>query len=194
MKENYKIVKNAISKESADLLYNAMLYTTPNREPDISVPSADAYSNSAIGQTLLLSLTKKISEVTGKYVVPTYSYARIYETGNTLALHSDRPSCEYSASMCIGYDCSNVDENYNWPMGFKDEEGEVFVHLYPGDMVVYKGVKIPHWRDAFEGKQQVQMFLHYVDVEGPYSHCIYDNNRNEVYRSRFFPTQHGNLT
>ena len=35
------------------------------------------------------------------------------------------------------------------------------MNLAQGDMLVYKGVLLEHWRDPFEGKHHAQVFLHY---------------------------------
>ena len=36
--------------------------------------------------------------------------------------------------------------------------------LKPGDMLVYKGMILEHWRDTFLGDNCAQVFLHYNDV------------------------------
>jgi len=37
------------------------------------------------------------------------------------------------------------------------------VDLKPGDMLIYQGCEVEHWRDAFPGKDCGQVFLHYND-------------------------------
>ena len=37
------------------------------------------------------------------------------------------------------------------------------VNLKPGDMLIYSGCDLEHWRDAFPGKDCGQVFLHYND-------------------------------
>ena len=44
----------------------------------------------------------------------------------------------------------------------------------PGDAVVYKGCDIEHSRREFEGEEYIQVFLHYVDIDGPYKDHVYD--------------------
>jgi len=102
--------------------------------------------------------------------VPTYSYWRLYITGNDLKRHKDRPSCEYSTTLFLGYDVSNVDDkNYNWPIFIKSYNGEEkSVLLNPGDMVIYKGDDLEHWRDKYEGLNHAQVFLHYNKKNGKY--------------------------
>ena len=41
-----------------------------------------------------------------------------------------------------------------------------------GEGLVYRGVELQHWRDVFEADKDsvhVQLFLHYVNADGPYS-------------------------
>jgi len=126
----------------------------------------------------LLSLgTEKINELTGKELVPTYSYHRLYTMGTELKRHIDRPSCEISTTLCIGYDNSNVDASkypdWDWPMfigpkdGEKDTEG-MPIHMKPGDMLIYRGDEVEHWREPLWGNNHAQVFLHYNEKEGQY--------------------------
>ena len=44
------------------------------------------------------------------------------------------------------------------------------VMLEEGDAVLYKGCEVEHWREPYtEGTKQAQVFLHYVDANGPYT-------------------------
>lgn len=122
----------------------------------------------------LLGLSQqKMEELTAKDLVPTYSYHRLYTTGTELKRHSDRPSCEISTTLCLGYDVSNVDAskypNWDWPMFVKEKNGEeIPVHMKPGDMIIYRGCEIEHWREPFWGKNHAQLFLHYNEKGGKY--------------------------
>ena len=40
----------------------------------------------------------------------------------------------------------------------------VKVLLSPGDMLIYRGCEMEHWREAFEGETCAQVFLHYNDA------------------------------
>ena len=35
------------------------------------------------------------------------------------------------------------------------------VNLKPGDMLIYSGCELEHWREEFTGKDCAQVFLHY---------------------------------
>ena len=40
------------------------------------------------------------------------------------------------------------------------------VNLKPGDMLMYRGCDLEHWREPFKGKDCGQVFLHYNDASG----------------------------
>tara|TARA_B100001063_G_scaffold30957_1_gene24000 strand:- start:445 stop:1305 length:861 start_codon:yes stop_codon:yes gene_type:complete len=127
----------------------------------------------------LLSLgTEKLSELTGKDLIPTYSYHRLYTMGTELKRHKDRPSCEISTTLCIGYDNSNVDASkypdWDWPMYVGPKDGEkgtdgMPIHMKPGDMLIYRGDVVEHWREPLWGQNHAQVFLHYNEKDGQYN-------------------------
>ena len=98
------------------------------------------------------------------------------------ALTPGVPSCEISITCCLGYDYKGKDD-YNWGMfvgpanGKRGEKGK-HMKMQPGDGVIYRGCEIEHWREPFEVSEdawQVQVFLHYVNKNGPYGDlCKYD--------------------
>jgi len=127
----------------------------------------------------LLSISlEKMNELTGKELIPTYTYHRLYTTGTELKRHKDRPSCEISTTLCLGYDNSNVDEkrypDWDWPMfvgpkdGTKDTAG-LPIHMKPGDMLIYRGDIVEHWREPFMGLNHAQLFMHYNEKSGQYN-------------------------
>ena len=117
--------------------------------------------------TILNMSTSHICNYTNLSLYPTYSYHRVYTLGTELKRHKDRPSCEISTTLCLGYDNSNLNNNYNWPIfmgpkdGKRDEQG-VAVYLEPGDMVVYRGCFLEHWREPLQAINHSQVFLHYT--------------------------------
>ena len=126
-----------------------------------------------IFDTLLSLSLEQIQTLTGKELVPTYSYHRLYTTGTELKRHSDRPSCEISTTLCLGYDVSNVDASkypdWDWPMFVQEPNGkEIPVHMKPGDMIIYRGCELEHWREPYWGKNHAQVFLHYNEKGGQY--------------------------
>ena len=179
--ENYKIIKNAISKELAGFIYDYFLikrrvarklfddgYISPDT-PDFGVWSdkqiPNTYSHYAdiVMETLLEKIKPVMEENTGLKVLPTYTYARIYKKGDILKRHKDRPSCEISTTINLGGDSWPI---YLEPSGEKGKEG-VKVNLNPGDMLIYRGCELEHWREAFEGDNCGQVFLHYNEANSP---------------------------
>ena len=116
--------------------------------------------------TLLNESLQNVSMFTGVELVPTYSYWRLYERGSVLERHKDRESCEISTTLCLGYN-----SNYNWPIWVENPntKAEVQVDLEPGDMIIYRGCEIDHWRERYEGLNHAQVFLHYNDANGPFN-------------------------
>ena len=41
----------------------------------------------------------------------------------------------------------------------------VKIDLKPGDMLVYRGCDLEHWREPFEGDSCTQVFLHYNNLK-----------------------------
>lgn len=124
-------------------------------------------------EKLLLSMTSSIEDITEKKLFPTYSYARIYYSGAELKKHLDRSSCEYSVTVCLQNDL------VKWPLCILDKNGvEHQIVQMPGDAIIYKGCEQPHWREVFTGTTHSQVFLHYVDQNGPYFDWKYDKRQS----------------
>jgi len=193
--QKYQVVKNAVSYELANFIYNYFMlkrdavgwlyknnitYDTGllGTWTDKQVPNTfSCYADFAM-ETLMMKVRPKMMEETGLKLIPTYSYARIYKHGDILRRHKDRPSCEISCTLNLGGDpwpifidgtgSDNVIDEYkninkpNAPEGTK-------VLLEVGDMLVYSGCELEHWREPFEGENCGQVFLHYNHVNGPFA-------------------------
>ena len=108
-------------------------------------------------ETLLQEVKPVMEKHTGLKLSETYSYARIYKNGDVLASHKDRYSCEISTTLNLGGDPWPI---YLDPTGKKGQAG-IKVDLKPGDMLIYSGCDLEHWREEFTGKDCGQVFLHY---------------------------------
>jgi hypothetical protein len=181
MKNNYKVIKQAISKELADFVYSYFLMKRKvarklyddryisqfNKDfgawNDTQVPETYSHYSDIVMETLLQNLQLRMEEETELKLIPTYSYARIYKKGDVLERHKDRYSCEISTTMNLGGDEWPI---YLEPSGEKDKEG-IKIVMDPGDMLVYKGCDVEHWREEFIGENCGQVFLHYNDASDP---------------------------
>jgi len=136
---------------------------------DPQVEKAFSAAAPTVTETLLDIMTPTLSKTINCELYPTYSYVRIYLKGADLEKHQDRPSCEVSATVPLSYDAPHI-----WPLYIETSNGITAVKLEPGDALIYKGIEVPHWREAFEGERQVQVFLHYVKQHGEYSEYKFD--------------------
>ena len=174
----YVVVKDAISKELANFVNDYFLMKRKVVEQmkftkvispyveylgtwnDEQIPGTYSHYADFAMETLLKKLKPLMEKVTNRKLYENYSYARIYKYGDMLRRHIDRFSCEISTTLNLGGD--------PWPIYLDPTEGTgnegVEVNLTPGDMLVYRGNILEHWRYAFTGNQCTQVFLHYNDV------------------------------
>ena len=178
-KNKYKVLRGAISKELASFVYSYFLkkrqvarvlfdqkYISPFTDywgiwNDDQVPNSYSHYSDTAMETLLEALRAKMEKETGYKLNETYSYARIYKTGDVLHRHKDRYSCEVSTTLHLGGDPWPL---YLDPTGKKGQAG-IKVELQQGDMLLYSGCDLEHWREAFTGKDCGQVFLHYNDAK-----------------------------
>jgi len=190
-KNKYTVIKKAISEELtkfccdyfalkrqvAQTMFNAR-YISPFTEyfgiwNDQQVPKTYSHYADIVMETLLVRLLPVMEKTTGLKLNPNYSYARIYKKGDILHRHKDRFSCEISTTLNLGGD--------PWPIylepnseigGIVEGKGYVSnntkgikVDLKPGDMLVYRGNELEHWREKFKGENCAQVFLHYNNLK-----------------------------
>ena len=177
-KQKYTLVKNFIPKDTAEYLFNYLRLSTHiavatgTAKPDPQVPMGfHAKHGDMAMETLMKMMRPKMEEVTGLELWPTYTYTRLYKPGDTLEKHKDRPSCEISITLKL-----SDTGGYNWPIWMVDTPYSLDI----GDAVVYRGCELEHWRDVCEGPSNYRMgqvFMHYVDKNGPYADHKYDKRQ-----------------
>ena len=179
-KNKYQVIKNAISKELADFCYQYFLnkrkvarylfdekYISGFTEyfgvwNDQQIPETYSHYGDIVMETLLQDVKPIMEKESGVKLTETYSYARIYKKGDELKRHKDRYSCEISTTMNLGGDDWSI---FLEPSGEKGKDG-IEVKLEAGDMLMYRGCDLEHWREPFNGKDCGQVFLHYNDASG----------------------------
>ena len=191
----YLIIRNAISFELANFAFNYFLMKrdvtkflhennlvskfTPGfgTWDDDQVPNTYSLYGDPFMETLMMKVLPIMQKRTNMNLIPCYTYARIYKKGDILKRHSDRPSCEISTTLHLGGGL--------WPI-FLDPTGQksvideykqvhkpnapqgISITLEVGDMLVYSGCDLEHWREPFEGDNCAQVFLHYNNIDGPF--------------------------
>ena len=197
--KKYQVIRQALPIPLANFIFNYMmlqrdavdLMVKNNKvnpanpfigtRTDQQIPGAYSKYADWVMETLLMFMIPIMKAKTGMDLVPTYSYTRLYEKGNILHRHKDRPSCEISTTLHLGGD--------EWPI-FLDPSGQNFtiygkeekdksvkpgapkgvrVDLKVGDMLIYSGCELEHWREPFQGKVCSQVFLHYNHANGPFA-------------------------
>jgi hypothetical protein len=124
---------------------------------DSMIPNTYSHYSDLVMETLLIKLQNLMNKKTKLNLVPTYSYTRIYKKGDELKRHKDRLSCEISTTLFLGGDEWPI---YLEPSGKLNKKGTK-VDLKKGDMLIYKGCIVEHWRKKFKGNECAQVFLHY---------------------------------
>ena len=191
----YQVIKGAISYELANFVFNYFLlkrdavdwmyknnvtYDTGmlGTWTDKQIPNTYSHYADNVMETLLVKMLPVMAKETGLQLVPTYSYARLYKKGDILKRHKDRLSCEISTTIYLGghpwpifIDGTGADNVINEEQSLikpNPPEGTK-VLLDVGDMLVYSGCDLEHWREPLEGDVCGQVFLHYNHVNGPFA-------------------------
>lgn len=182
---NYILLKNFLHKDVTNLLYEHIKLKKQVADFYIKLDSSDydehkdgyynddlvpntfsCYSD-IIFESLMLQIKPRLEEITKLKLTPTYSYWRLYKTNDDLKNHRDKIACEISTTVCLGYE---GDEK--WPIYFsknRDKSNAVELITEPGDLVIYKGCKMWHWREQFKGIQHAQAFLHFNNVNNDFA-------------------------
>jgi len=159
----YKNIRSLLEPQEAERLAK-IIRSQPLRQDDDQIPGCiGCWYSLPCCNTLLGLLCERISKEAGKKLLPTYTYCRIYTEGNELLPHRDRPSCEWSVTI-------NLAQSDPWPIYMDGKE----IVQQVGDGALYQGCEVYHWRKPFKGREYVQVFLHYVDANGPHKDFVDD--------------------
>ena len=164
---DYKIIKNFFSKEELYILQK-YCYNKIDQDKGYEI-DPQSFSPSWYLDPLMLSLLDKklplVEKESNLKLFPSYTYWRYYVFGANLKQHTDRPSCEISITACVKkYD--------NWPLIIEKET----IELEEGDGLLYAGCEQKHGRPGiYKGEGIAQVFLHYVNQNGPYKDHAYDS-------------------
>ena len=178
-KNKYIVIKEAVSEDLAKFCYDYFMmkkqvartmfdtrYISQFTEyfgiwNDQQVPETYSHYSDIVMETLLVKLLPIMEKNTGLKLNTNYSYARIYKKGDILHRHKDRFSCEISTTLNLG---GNSWPIYLEPSGKEGLKG-IKVDLKSGDMLVYRGNELEHWRESFKGENCAQVFLHYNNLK-----------------------------
>ena len=172
--KKYLYLKDVISKELCYYLTSTLLLKDRiKKESDGLVTNSNYIKNELIFDTVLELVWPLLEETICEKLIPTYSYARLYQNENILPKHTDRAACEISMTVQLGRS-----HHYAWPIFINNNR----IDLAEGDAVVYKGMEVEHWREKCEGPKNYysgQCFLHYVREKGIYKKQGLDKRFNK---------------
>jgi|TARA_Y100000015_G_C2356076_1_gene72965 hypothetical protein len=174
----FKLVKSFLNNDELNVLKNYALYRLEFGQDfvifDYGVaPYTLDFSEDALMNSILRTKTKKVEKLVGLKLFPTYAYWRWYPFGSKLTPHRDRPSCEISLTI-------NLYKDKNWPMLIDNNE----VEIDSGDGVIYLGIEDVHARKGeYQGEAFAQLFMHYVDQNGFFTHHANDSYRKEYHQT-----------
>jgi hypothetical protein len=124
----------------------------------------------------LWGLTPIVSELTGRDLLPSFDYFRIYPKDDICRVHSDRPSCEHSISLTLAYSDGKpwnlqigtrpIEDPESLREDFGDEPFSS-IAMNPGDAVLYRGARRRHGRvEPNPNAWSAHLFLHWVERGG----------------------------
>lgn len=162
----------------ADLVEHMFtLHSLGKTSRDPQCPLSDSIYGDEKFDAILQAIAEPLSLQLGIDLVPTYTYARIYRPGEVLKIHRDREACEISGTLTLGIS----GDDFPWPifMGKTEDErsGKRF-DIFVGDLVMYRGCDVYHWRPEFKGTWQCQVFFHFVDKNGVNAHHAFDGRKS----------------
>ena len=193
--KKYIVIRKAISYALANFGFNYLLLKreavkwmqannyiskfTPGfgKWGDEQIPNTYSVYGDMFMETLMMKVLPIMQQRTDMNLVPCYTYTRVYKKGDILKRHSDRPSCEISTTLHLGGDPWTIFLDPTGQKSVIDEEKQIIrpnapkgisINLEVGDMLVYSGCELEHWREPFEGDTCAQVFLHYNNIDGPF--------------------------
>lgn len=178
MSFTFKKVDNFFTLEECEYLRNIMdKWHADGQRVIHDDVSPNSLSFPMVFNDELVMINEKVEEILGLELWPTYTYARIYNKGDDLGMHLDRPECEYSFTINLG----PVEDIWPIHMRTVGSEEHTSFELSIGDGAFYKGTEIEHWRDQLKTDGPIyQAFFHYVDKNGPYADRKYDG-QNQIW-------------
>lgn len=180
------IIKNLIPKEFCQYFTHVLLRNIDlqKNNSDRQVPnSLTLISHDIVFETLQERLWDRIEGHVGRPLIPTYSYARLYQNGNKLEKHVDRPACEVSVTLQLGRS-----HHYSYPIYLEGQR----IDLAEGDGLLYQGMTQEHWRDECKGPDGYysgQVFLHFVYADGEHTNQAGDKTNRDIYSYKKNRTQ-----
>ena len=174
--KGYQVIQNFLEPQFVDFIqhyFHIRISAEQSKTLDEQAPFSHSFYSDPLIETILYSSCESLSKIIGIELLPTYTYTRLYAKGEELVVHRDRESCQISATLALGLP-ENEEVNPIYFCKNEDKSDAQEIILNPGDICLYRGCDLFHWRPPFTQKWYLQAFLHYVDANGPYKDHLYD--------------------
>jgi len=169
----YLVMRNSVPTEIiaslSEYLWLRKKFNLLGKESEVN---ADMISREPILDVVLDFFTDSVSRIVGKPLIPTYSFSRLYYRGAVLPRHVDRPPCEISCTIPLDYSGQS-----GWAFFtslFREGDNGEKIDLVKGDMLIYKGEEVYHWREPLTEAWQSQLFIHFIIADGVHQDWAYD--------------------
>lgn len=174
--DGYKIIRGFLEPDFVAFI-NQYFFTRINAGQavigDTQAPNSYVFYGDPLMDTILGESVEKLGKVAGYSLLPTYTYTRLYGRGDELVIHRDRPSCELSGTIALGIPEGEKINSIYFSRN-ADKSDAIQIDLNPGDLCLYHGCDLYHWREPFTQRWYLQSFLHYVNADGPHKDFLYD--------------------
>ena len=186
-----EVAMGVIARLKSDLARQGINITDLQQENMLlKRPASELYGHHYAPLAFLCwGMTPAIAALTGKSLLPTYAYFRVYREGDICRFHGDRQSCEHSLSLTLAYS-----DDIAWPLEvatartdrpyprndecYTETDQIGAVAMAAGDAVLYQGVHHHHGRcTPNPNRWSAHLFLHWIDRNGPYASFAFDGHR-----------------
>lgn len=114
--------------------------------------------NAVLLRAVHQQLSALVQAVADEQLKPSYCYLSVYPQGSELVRHTDRPQCRWNASITFARTSKDI-----WPIYVEGPRGIEDISADLGEVVVYRGTDVPHWRKPLPEGTATVCFFHFVN-------------------------------
>jgi len=121
--------------------------------------------NDDAGRMLQAAVLPAVQLIAGEALKPSFCYLLRYLEGATLEAHRDRAQCAITAVLQVDFDPVPSGAT-PWPLHFHTASGVEAASLAVGDLVVFRGTQVEHYRDALTcGRSSTSLAFCFVPTD-----------------------------
>ena len=168
-RNKFTILKNVIPEQCFELIQLQLeKYRTTNQLSPQSNLKRECVTDMPMAVIANIRLSKLVSELVNKDVIPTYSFGIHYYSGGFIKPHVDRTQNELSMSLSLSISPSDGIS----PLGAGEGKNKLSVNLKPNEGLFYRGCEVIHYRDPVPENHTVnQMILGFRTINKSNCYC-----------------------